>query len=177
MLRRLLSLGLPLSLLALAASGCYARGLGLFAAGAVVGAAVASHPHEEVVVVEAPPPPPPPAAPPPAPPPPPAADPAPPPPPVPATPQPLRFDAREAHAALGSLDLSSCEARGVPAGARVHAVVTFAPGGDVRRALIDEPAGLSPDAVQCLAEQVTTARAPAWESGGDQSVEHRWTLR
>ena len=74
------------------------------------------------------------------------------------------------------MDLGSCRAQGVPANARVHAVVTFAPSGDVKRALIDQPSGLSREAVQCLAEAVTTAHVPAWDEGGAKSVEESWIL-
>jgi hypothetical protein len=159
MIRRLL----PFALLGLSLTGC--RAAGFFAAGALVGVAVASHPHEEIVYVEAPPAPP-------------AATPAPPPAPVvvPPPPQPVRFDAHAAHASLQAIDLAPCRDRGVPAGARVHAIVTFAPSGNVQRAVIDQPGGLSRDAVQCLAELVTVARAPSWEEGGAKSIEESWAV-
>jgi hypothetical protein len=151
---------LPFALLALSLTAC--RAAGFFAAGALVGVAVASRSHEEVVYVDAPPPPP-----------------APPPPApviVPPAPQPVRFDAHAAHASLQAIDLAPCLERGVPSGARVHAVVTFVPSGTVQRAVIDQPGGLSRDAVQCLAELVTVARVPSWEDGGAKSVEETWTL-
>jgi hypothetical protein len=142
-------------------TGCYARAGASFAAGVLLGAAVASHAHEEVVVVEAP-------------------SRAPEPAPLPALPQPpapppppARFDASAAHAALRSVDVASCRVHGVPTGAQVHVVVTFEPSGSVRSAVIDQPSGLSRDAVQCLADVITTARVPSWD-GGNTSVEERY---
>jgi hypothetical protein len=151
---------LPFGLIALLMTGCYARAGASFAAGVLLGAAVTSHLHEEVVVVEAP------SR---------APEPAPLPPalPQPPHPPPARFDASAAHAALRSADVASCRARGVPAGAQVHVVVTFEPSGSVRSAVIDQPSGLSRDAVQCLADVITTARVPPWD-GGNTSVEERY---
>jgi hypothetical protein len=61
----------------------------------------------------------------------------------------------------------------VPEDAQVHVVVTFEPSGSVKGAVIDQPPGLSRDAVQCLADVITTARVPPWE-GGSMSVEERY---
>jgi hypothetical protein len=61
------------------------------------------------------------------------------------------FDPMSARSALRSVDVSACRTRELPRG-HGHAVVTFGPSGAVTEILIDEPAGLSPRAVACLAE-------------------------
>jgi hypothetical protein len=52
--------------------------------------------------------------------------------------------------------------------------VTFEPSGTVKGAVIDQPSGLSRDAVQCLANVITTARVLPWD-GGDASVEEQYS--
>jgi hypothetical protein len=78
------------------------------------------------------------------------------------------FDPMGARAAVQSIDVSACRARDLPRG-HGHAVVTFAPSGAVTEILIDEPAGLSPRAVACLAECYRTANVRAFS--GKTSVE------
>lgn len=150
-----------------AMSGC--RGAGFFAAGIVTGAIIASHPHHrevivyepEVVYVPAPtvyvPPPAPPAR---------------------ETPPPPRgpaFDQGAARASLGAVDLSECKGRGAPAGYG-HARVTFVPGGNVEKVVVDGPSGLSPDAVSCIGQALGTAEVPPFD-GAAVAVPTTWLVK
>jgi hypothetical protein len=83
------------------------------------------------------------------------------------------FDAMGARAALHSIDVSGCRARELPRG-HGHAVVTFAPSGGVTEILIDEPAGLSPRAVACLAESYRTANVRAFSGAASVDVGTTW---
>jgi hypothetical protein len=162
----LLSLGLPL------VTGC--RGAGWFVAGAVAGVAIATsehhhHVHEHVIVYEPIPVPPPPRplvyVPPPAPP---DRD-------RPADPPPPSFDASAARSALSAVDLGACKAAGAPAGYG-HARVTFVETGHVAKVVVDSPAGLSPDAVQCIGNRLGTAEVSPFE-GSEIAVGHTWLVR
>ena len=83
------------------------------------------------------------------------------------------FDAMGARASLRSVDVSACRTRDLPRG-HGHAVVTFAPGGGVSEILIDEPAGLSPRAVACLAECYRTANVRAFSGTASVDVGTTW---
>jgi hypothetical protein len=83
------------------------------------------------------------------------------------------FDAMGARSALRSIDVSSCRARELPRG-HGHAVVTFAPSGAVAEILIDEPAGLSPRAVACLAESYRIAHVRAFRGEAPVDVGTTW---
>ena len=83
------------------------------------------------------------------------------------------FDAMGARAALRSIDVGACRARELPRG-HGHAVVTFAPSGGVSEILIDEPAGLSPRAVACLAESYRMANVRAFSGTTSVDVGTTW---
>lgn len=68
------------------------------------------------------------------------------------------LDPHVARAALSAVDLSSCRDAGVPAGAQGHAVVTLNPSGDISKVVVDQPRGLSPDAVECIGHAIGGAR-------------------
>ena len=83
------------------------------------------------------------------------------------------FDAMGARTMLHSIDVSACRARELPRG-HGHAIVTFAPSGAVTEILIDEPAGLSPRAVACLAESYRTANVRAFSGAASVEVGTTW---
>ena len=60
------------------------------------------------------------------------------------------------------MDLAQCREVGAPHGYG-HAMVTFAPGGNVSRVAVDSPANLSPSAVSCIGETLGTAVAPPFD--------------
>jgi hypothetical protein len=67
------------------------------------------------------------------------------------------FDAATARAQLSAADLSSCRDLGAPAGYG-HAFVTFSPDGIVTKVVVDEPPGMTPEAVRCVGDQLGAIR-------------------
>jgi hypothetical protein len=101
--------------------------------------------------------------------PPPVLPPAPPPPPPPARP----FDATQAKISLEQTNVAACRSQGVPRG-YVHARVRFGNAGEVSRVVIDEPAGLSAEAVACIGERISTASAPPFDGESAPSIGMSW---
>lgn len=89
---------------------------------------------------------------------------------TPGAPAPL--DPAAARAALSTRDVASCSRRGVPHGYG-HATVVFAPDGSAASVTIDAPAGISPDGVACLGDELGRARMPPF-AGGAVSVGTTW---
>jgi hypothetical protein len=77
-------------------------------------------------------------------------------------PEHARFDASAARSAILAVDLAPCTAAGVPQGYG-HAQATFANDGNVTHVLIDAPAGMPPEAAQCLGRRLATAKVGAFE--------------
>jgi hypothetical protein len=83
------------------------------------------------------------------------------------------FDQMGARSAVRAVDVSVCRARELPRG-HGHAVVTYAPSGVVTEILIDEPAGLSPRAVACLAEGYRAANVRPFAGTSQIEVGTTW---
>jgi hypothetical protein len=149
-----------LPLVLLLGSGCYVRHTvdpGLFAAGKVVGGAVATeqaeneHERREVAREEwfegssrpqivyvtryenGPP----------------SVDPTPP------------FDPARARAVLAQVDLRNCREKGAPQGYG-HAKVTMNPSGDISKVVIDEPSRMPAAAVKCIGDELGRATVPVF---------------
>lgn len=74
---------------------------------------------------------------------------------------------------MREVDVSACRARGLPRGYG-HARITYALGGTVTEILIDEPAGLTPVAVACLAERYRDASVPPFQGTTRIEVGTTW---
>jgi hypothetical protein len=152
-----------------ALTGCGPRGAAVFVTGVFVGAALASHEDHEVIVYE-----PSPVViagpyeyvPPPAPP---ARE------RVPTDPPPATFDIGAARNSLGAARVARCRAEGAPRGYG-HARVTFTPGGNVSRVVVESPTGMSPDAVACIGRELGGASVPPFD-GRDVTVGTGWLIR
>jgi len=146
---------LPLVLLfVLFASGCGRGGFGvaMFATGMIVGAASHSHHHRTHVTyveVDAPPR---------------TVIVAPPASPRDAVPpsEASSFDPIDARNSLAKVDLAKCRNEGAPS-VHGHANVTYVPGGNISKVLIDKPAGLSLSAVTCIGRELGTARIDSFD--------------
>jgi hypothetical protein len=84
------------------------------------------------------------------------------------------FDPRAARAVLSSIDLSACRQAGARAGFG-HAKVTIDANGNVSKVVIDEPAGLSADAVKCIGERLGAATFPPF--GGSLTIGTTYYVR
>ena len=67
------------------------------------------------------------------------------------------FDPASARGALAATDVTSCGPAGAAAGYG-HATVTFNPDGVISKVVIDEPSGLSPEAVRCVGDRLGTVK-------------------
>jgi hypothetical protein len=85
------------------------------------------------------------------------------------------FDAASARAALASVDVSTCRQAGAPQGYG-HARVTFNPDGAISKVIVDEPAGLTPQALQCIGDRLGSVRAQPFE-GSLVTVGTVWHVR
>lgn len=143
-----------------------ALGVGLLAGAAIVAAASDPPPPppplvvRETVVITAPPPPP-----------------GPPPPPSPRDRSPSelpQFDPIAARVALNAVDVAPCRAAGAPSG-RGHAFVTVDPDGSISKVVVDEPSGMSPEAVECVGRALGAVRVKPFR-GSHVSIGAVWTL-
>ncbi|HVH42143.1 MAG TPA: hypothetical protein VM925_07355 [Labilithrix sp.] len=66
------------------------------------------------------------------------------------------FDPQAARAAFNTIDVAECRSAGAPSGYG-HARVTINPDGRVSKVVVDEPAGLSAEAVRCIGDRLGTA--------------------
>jgi hypothetical protein len=66
------------------------------------------------------------------------------------------FDPHAARGALNAIDVSGCQAAGAKQGFG-HAKVTMNPDGRVSKVVVDEPAGLPPEAARCIGDRIGTA--------------------
>ena len=73
----------------------------------------------------------------------------------------VAFDAHGARATLAAVDLSSCRELGAPRGYG-HAIVTYSAEGFPAKVVVDDPAGLSDQAVKCVGERLGTGHVPAF---------------
>lgn len=67
------------------------------------------------------------------------------------------FDPIGARSALAATDVASCKSPGTAEGYG-HATVTFNPDGVISKVVIDEPSGMSPEAVRCVGDRLGTVK-------------------
>lgn len=85
------------------------------------------------------------------------------------------FDPIAARVALSAIDVSACRDAGVPAGTRGHAFVTVDPDGTSSKVVIDEPAGLSPAAVDCVGRALGAVKVKPFR-GSHVTVGTTWRV-